>query len=113
MLRRLRDLPTALLAAGVLTLDASLWATVLPFEFVAKKFNSGPHPSPALLVGILAVNGCFLAAMWLGGAMTVELMRRGVTFRRLFSAVRPALWPVRSAVPLRPAVPVRSARSAR
>ena len=76
---------TTIIAASVAAIDILLWSTVIPFEIFAHRIATAPHPSSFALVGILAVNGFFLACMFVAGALTVELVRRGVTLKRLFS----------------------------
>lgn len=85
MRNRIQAASTAAIAATIIVLDILLWSSVIPFELFAHRVTLEPRPSPLTLIGILIVNAVFLAAMFAASALTVELVRRGVTLKKLFS----------------------------
>lgn len=85
MRNRIQSAPTGALIATILVIDVVLWTSVIPFEFLAHRITLQPHPSTFALVGILVVNAIFLAAMFAAGTLTVELVRRGITLKKLFA----------------------------
>lgn len=96
MRSRIRTASTPAIAAAIAVIDILLWTSVIPFEIFAHKIVTAPHPSSFALIGILAVNGVFLAAMFSAGALTVELVRRGVTLKNLLSRYSAGASTVRS-----------------
>jgi membrane protease YdiL (CAAX protease family) len=85
MRSRIQTASTGAIAAAIAVLDILLWTSVIPFELFAHKMTVAPHPSSFVLIAILVVNALFLAAMFAAGTLTVELLRRGVTLKKLFS----------------------------
>ena len=80
---------TTALAVSIAAIDILLWGSVIPFEIFAHRVAVARIRLPATLIGILAVNGFFVACMLVAGVLTVKLVHRGVTLKRLFGRYSP------------------------